>query len=235
MFYLWKRDIKRFMRTRFHNYSLITFIILCLTMFMFYRGFIILEESLRPAIISIAEVKADMLATDAVNRAIMEEVARGIFYQDLISIEQDEQGKIIMAQINTMEVNRLMAQTTMATQNALKNIGKEPIKIPIGEVLNSYLLAAYGPEIPIKIVPVGRVNTYLIDSFESAGINQVRHKIYLDVFTEIRIVIPFIATYIEVHTTVPLADTIYPGEVPETIINLNMGAMSLKNNLKLIP
>jgi sporulation protein YunB len=235
MFYIWKRDFKRFMRTRFHNYSLITFVLLCLMMFMLYRGFFILEQSLRPAIVSIAEVKADILATDAVNRAIMEEVARGIFYQDLISIEQDEQGKIIMAQVNTMEVNRLMAATTMATQNALKNIDKEPIKIPMGEILDSYILAAYGPDIPIRIVPVGRVNTYLIDSFESAGINQVRHKIYLDVFTEVRIVIPFIATHIEVHTTVPLADTIYPGEVPETIVNLNMGAMSLKNNLRIIP
>ncbi|RJX28143.1 MAG: sporulation protein YunB [Dethiobacter sp.] len=224
--FLWrKKTISRFFSERLLNYSLLSFIALCLLVFLSFKGFRALEQNLRPAILSIAEIKADMLATDAVNRAIMEEVARGILYQDLISIKQDDKGKIVMAQINTMEINRLMARTTIATQNALKEMGKEPIKIPLGEVLDSYLLAAYGPEIPVKLIPAGRVNTFLIDSFEAAGINQVRHKIYLDVFTEIRIVIPFISADVEVHTTVPIADTIYPGEVPETVINLIMGAL----------
>jgi len=225
MFLRRRKNVSRFLNDRLLNYGLLSFIILCLLVFMLLRVFWTIEKSLRPAILSIAQVKADMLATDAVNRAIMEEVARGILYQDLISIKQDDRGKIIMAQINTMEINRLMAKTTMATQNALKEIGKEPIKIPLGEVLDSYLLAAYGPEIPVKLVPVGRVNTALLDSFEEAGINQVRHKIYLDVFTEIRIVIPFITEDLEVHTTIPLADAIYPGEVPETVINLIMEAL----------
>jgi sporulation protein YunB len=234
--FLWrKKTIIRFFNDRLLNYSLFSFIALCLLVFLLLKGFWAMEQNLRPAILSIAEVKADMLATDAVNRAIMEEVAHGILYQDLISIKQDDRGKIIMAQINTMEINRLMAKTTMATQNALKEIGKEPIKIPLGEVLDSYLLAAYGPEIPVKLIPAGRVNTSLLDSFEEAGINQVRHKIYLDVFTEIRIVIPFISDDIEVHTTIPIADTIYPGEVPETIVNLIMGALNPKKPLNLSP
>lgn len=228
--FLWnKKAINRFLSYRLRNYSLLTFIFLCLLVFLLFRGFWSMEKKLRPAILSIAQIKADLLATDAVNRAILEEVAHGILYQDLISIKQDNSGKIIMAQINTMEINRLMAKTTIATQNALKDIGKEPIKIPLGEVLDSYLLAAYGPDIPVKLIPIGRVNTSLIDSFEEAGINQVRHKIYLDVFTEIRIVIPFISDEIEVHTTIPLADTIYPGEVPETVINLLMEALRADN------
>jgi sporulation protein YunB len=235
MFIRRKRFLQRFLKDHIYNVSVISFILLCLALFLLYRGFWVLEKNLRPAILSIAEVKADILATEAVNRAILEEVAQGILYQDLISINQDENGKIIMAQINTMEINRLMAETTLATQDALKAIEKEPLKIPLGEVLDSYLLATYGPEIPIKLIPVGKVNTYLNDTFEDAGFNQVRHKIYLEVFSEVRVVVPLISTNVEVHTTVPIADTVYPGEVPETLINLNIGALSLKENLKLIP
>jgi len=230
-----RKRVCRFLSIRLLNYGLLSFLVICLLIFFSIKAFMVLEKNLRPAILSIAEVRADMLATDAVNRAIMEEVARGIFYQDLISIKQDESGRIIMAQINTMEVNRLMAKTTIATQNALKQIEKEPLKIPLGEVLDSYLLAAYGPEIPVKLVPVGRVNTSLLDSFEEAGINQVRHKIYLDVFTEVRVVVPFISSHIEVHSTVPLADTIYPGDVPDTVINLIMGALSPEKDMKHAP
>src|SRR5690554_6897139 len=107
--FIWrKKYFYRLLKDRMHNVGLVSFILLCLVFFLLYQGFWMLEKSLRPAILSIAEVKADMLATDAVNKAIMEEVARGIFYQDLISVDQDENGKIVMAQINTMEVNRLM-------------------------------------------------------------------------------------------------------------------------------
>ena len=230
-----KRILHRFLKDHIYNVGVVSFILLCLALFLLCRGFWVLEKNLRPAILSVAEVNANILATEAVNRAILEKVAQGILYQDLISISQDENGKIIMAQINTMEINRLMAETTLATQDALKTIEKEALNIPLGAVLDSYLLATYGPEIPIKLIPVGKVNTYLNDSFEDAGFNQVRHKIYLDVFSEVRVVVPLISTNIEVHTTVPLTDTVYPGEVPETLINLNIGAISLKENLKLIP
>jgi len=227
--FLWNKEFQKILCCRLRIYSFLTFLFLCLLVFLLFRGFWAVEKKMRPVILSIAQVRADMLATDAVNRAIIEEVAHGILYQDLISIKQDDSGKIIMAQINTMEINRLMAKTTIATQNALKDIAKEPLKIPLGEVLDSYLLASYGPYIPVRLIPIGRVNTSLLDSFEAAGINQVRHKIYLDVFTEIRIVIPFIAEEIEVHTTVPLADTIYPGEVPEKVINLLMDSLRSPN------
>ena len=221
--------MKRFGKRRLLDHGVVSFVMLCLLLFFLFEGVLLLERRLRPAILSFAEVKADMLATDAVNRAIMEKVARGIFYQDLIAIRQDEQGRIIMAQLNTMEINRLMAETTIATQEALSQISVEELSIPLGEILNNYLLATYGPRIPMRLIPVGRVNTLLDDSFEAAGINQVRHRIYLDVVSEVRIIIPFTSIEVEVHTTVPLADTIYPGDVPDSVINLDLGSINFQS------
>ena len=232
--FTWHKKMKRYCKRRLLNHGAISFIVLCLFLFFLIEGVLLLERRLRPAILSFAEVKADMLATDAVNRAIMEKVARGIFYQDLIAIRQDEEGRIIMAQLNTMEINRLMAETTMATQEALSEISVKEMRIPLGEILNNYLLATYGPRIPMRLIPVGRVNTMLDDSFTAAGINQVRHRIYLDVVSEVRIIIPFTAIEVEVHTTVPLADTIYPGEVPESVINLDIGSLNLQHLIEQI-
>ncbi len=208
--------------------GLIPFIALCLVLFLFIEGFVLLESRLRPAIISVAELRADIIATDAVNRAILENISSGIFYKDLVQIEQDENGRIVMAQLNSMEINAIMAKTTVATQNALLEISNRPFHVPLGEIFDNYLIATYGPKIPVRFVPAGRVNTVLVDSFESAGINQVRHKLYLDVVTEVRIIIPFFRQEVEVHTTVPLADTIYPGDVPDTVINLDTGGISLE-------
>jgi sporulation protein YunB len=113
-----------------------------------------------------------------------------------------------------------MAETTIRVQDALKAIRGEIIYIPLGQAIDSHLLANYGPRIPVRLVPIGRVNTNVIDVFESAGINQTRHKVYLDIHAEVTVVIPFVSSVIEVVTSVPLADNVYIGAVPDTVINL---------------
>lgn len=223
MFSRLRRKIYRPYNNRTLNSGLIYFIILSLFIFMLIEGFFFLERRLRPAIISIAEIQAHARAVEAVNRAIMETITDDYLYQDLISIKQDDHGKIVMAQVNTMEINRFMAKITLTIQDTLTNIMQKPFKIPLGKVFNNYLLATYGPGIPVRLMPIGKVSTHLQDSFEEAGINQVRHKIYLEVSTEVRIVVPLITSEKKVHTTVPLTDAIYPGKVPDTFINLDLG------------
>ena len=132
----------------------------------------------------------------------------------------------MLAQINSIEVNRVMAETTLATREALLNLTDTPFEIPLGEAMDSYLLATYGPKIPVKMIPLGRVNTELIDLFEEAGINQTRHKIYLQVHTEVQIIVPLISSAVEVITSVPVTDAIFIGEVPDTVINLQFPSKS---------
>jgi sporulation protein YunB len=200
--------------------GVLTFIILVALLFVVAQGILMVERNLRPAIVTVASIIADGLATDAINFAILEHFA-GINYKDLVTIEKDEQGRIVMARVNTMAVNRLMAETTLTVNETLLALEAEPFEIPLGEVINSYILATYGPTIPVQMVPMGRVNTELVDSFEQAGINQTRHKIYLRVYTEVQIIIPFVSDSVEVVTTVPIADSIYIGEVPDTVITLS--------------
>lgn len=200
--------------------KLIAFLVTATLIFLGVKGFLAVERNFRPVIVSIANVRADVLATEAINAAISEKMARNILYKDLVLLEKNREGRIVMAQTNTMEVNRLISTTTIRVQDALKAIRGEIIYIPLGQAVDSHLLANYGPRIPVRLIPVGRVNTRVIDVFESAGINQTRHKIYLDIHAEVQVVVPFVSSVIEVVTAVPLADNIYIGEVPDTVINL---------------
>ncbi len=206
-------------RTR-QGKKLVIFLVLATLIFLGIKGFLAIERNFRPVIVSIANVRADVLATEAINAAVSEKVARNILYKDLVLLEKDREGRIMMAQINSMEVNRLMAETTIRVQDALKSIRGEIIYIPLGQAVDSHLLANYGPRIPVRLIPIGRVNTNVIDTFETAGINQTRHKVYLDIHAEVQIIIPFVSSVIEVVTSVPLADNVYIGEVPDTVINL---------------
>ncbi|MBS4023546.1 MAG: sporulation protein YunB [Dethiobacter sp.] len=196
------------------------FIVLALFLFVILRLFIIFDRNLRPTILSVAAARADIIATEAINNAVTAKISNNILYQDLILIQRDREGQILLAQINISQVNNLMAETTMSAQNALTSLKGEVIYIPLGQALGSYLLANYGPRIPITLVPIGTVNTEIKDNFDEAGINQVRHKIYFDIHAEVQVVIPFVSAVTKVTTTVPIVDAIYPGKVPDTVINL---------------
>ncbi|HQD07040.1 MAG TPA: sporulation protein YunB [Bacillota bacterium] len=200
--------------------SFFPFILLAVFIVVLIQGFLLVEKRFRPVILAAAEIKANGAAIAAINQAIMEKVAQNVLYQDLVNIERDDEGRIVMARVNTMGVNRLSAQVTLSVQEALEKLEEEPLELPLGEATGSYFLATYGPKIPVRLIPMGKVNTELDDQFEAAGINQTRHKIYLRVDVEAQVVIPFTSSPVKVATTVPIADSIYLGEVPETVINL---------------
>ena len=58
-----------------------------------------------------------------------------------------------------------------------------------------------------------------MEAFEEAGINQTRHRIFLEIAASIQIVQPLLSSTITVKTDVPLAETIIIGNVPQAILD----------------
>lgn len=180
----------------------------------------LLDRNLRPSLEAIAAARAKVIATQAINDAISTKIAQEIKYGLLITVHTDFNGKPSWAQVNTMEVNRIVAATTLRVQESLTAIRGEIVRIPLGQAFHSEFLSSMGPKIPFTIIPVGTVNVEVTDAFEQAGINQTRHKIYLEVYTDVQIVIPFVTSTVGVTSQVPIADVTYLGEVPQTVIDL---------------
>ncbi len=207
----WKSPKRRWNRTIIH-----------LALFLFLLSIVVfwtIDRRLRPTLLQISEARARQVATDVINKAIYEKVALGIRYEQLISVRPDSQGKIAMIQYNTGEISRLSSNTAVQVQSALKKITNIRIRIPLGQVLGSQILAAWGPAIYVKVMPIGTVTTKVVDRFEQAGINQTRHKIYLVVDADVRIVIPLVTAAVKVESQVPLTEATIMGEVPHLYLN----------------
>ena len=56
--------------------------------------------------------------------------------------------------------------------------------------------------------------------FESAGINQSRHKIFLSLHAQARLVIPGDAKQVDLKGQVLIAESIIVGEVPQSYVNV---------------
>jgi sporulation protein YunB len=185
--------------------------------------FIVVEKNLRDTIFTVAGAKATQAATEAINQAIAEKVVGSVDYRELIHIVQDNNGRIVLMQANTLKLNKIASDTTLAVQQKLRELGNEKFNIPLGQALGSKLLASYGPLIKVVIVPIGTVQVKVSDDFDEAGINQTKHRLLLNVETKVRVVVPLTSTEATVKNQVPITETVLIGEIPQTYIKLNLG------------
>ncbi|KXG77663.1 Sporulation protein YunB [Fervidicola ferrireducens] len=181
--------------------------------------FAFIERQIAPSVLAIAEARARIIATEAINKAVKERITKNIKYTDLIAIHKDVNGQVTLIQINTIEINRIETETSLEVVKTLKEISMEKIKIPLGLITGSKILSNIGPSINVSLYPVGTAYVDTSEAFEEAGINQTRHKILLDITAQVRIVQPLLSSRVEIKTSVPIAETIIIGTVPQTILD----------------
>ncbi|MGE5593655.1 MAG: sporulation protein YunB [Betaproteobacteria bacterium] len=182
--------------------------------------FALVDWRLRPTLHQIASAQARVLATEAVTQAVATEIAEDIRWEDLYALRPDSTGRVVLVQPNTAEIDRLTSKVTTRVQELLKKVTETQVQIPLGQVFGSQILANMGPRIPISVVPVGTVTTKILSDFEQAGINQIRHKIYLEVAAHIKLVVPLVASAVDVTVQVPITEVLIMGDVPQTYIQL---------------
>jgi sporulation protein YunB len=187
-------------------------------MIIFVILFIIVDRNTAPTVIAMAEAKVRAMAVMAMNDSVRAVMTNPLKYTDLIRIVQDGDGKVKLIQADTIKMNDIAMTTATMSQENIAHIGE--IGIPLGTVLGGQLLAGRGPTIYARIVPVGSVTTDFESEFQNQGINQTRHKIYLNVHTTVRIVIPTQSKQIDVSTKVLVTECIIIGEVPTSYVNV---------------
>ncbi len=184
-------------------------------------GLALLDFELKSSILAIARSKAQIQAVERINRIVAEKVVNQIQYTDIVHVHKDEQGRVVLIQPNTIELNRLMSETMVEVTRAMNTMQENTINIPLGQLTGSRILAGYGPKIKVKTIPVSQINVNVLNNFEQAAINQSRHLIYFVIEGKIKVAVPFMDDEVKISTTIPLAETIIVGEVPKTYVNFS--------------
>lgn len=186
---------------------------------------LVIQSLLRPVFLAEAETRALQMATNAINQSVYQH-AKTLKYDEMISYQTNRQGDIILMQPNLQKVNEFISQVIETIQLRMQQISEENIRIPIGHAFGLELLAGIGPRLNIKMIPLGLVKPPQIeDSFETAGINQTRHKIYLVIEGEVQLIIPFIQEKIQITTKVPVTEVTILGKVPDIYVGVEGGVL----------
>ena len=181
---------------------------------------IAMEQNLSQTLLDMAFAKAYSMAVETLNRAVHTVTDDGVSYDELVDTQLDVEGRVSMLRANTMRMNALAAQTAMVAEQELNSFENQFVEIPLGAALGIRFLSGFGPRIPVQILPVGAVNTDYDTEFETAGINQTRHKIFLTLRASVSLIIPTGSQLVEVNTTMLIAESIIIGQVPESFVDV---------------
>lgn len=181
------------------------------------------DRALAPALMAVARREAEIRAVEAIGAAVEAEIAGRYQPEDVIRVRYDG-GRPVFVQVNTPLIVDVQARVMRAVQDRLNHLRSVPVVIPLGAALGNPLVAGWGPGVPVRILPLGRVDVDVQSRFDGAGINQVRHRVVLVIRTSVRVAIPLYGDTVPVEVPVPLVETVIPGEVPPWVVPWPGGA-----------
>ena len=150
-----------------------------------------------------------------VTQAVNDTIDSGeIKYEDLISFEKDNEGKITAVKTNMPEFNRLQSKILNVILERISEVSTKDLSIPVGSLTGVSLLAGRGPLVSVRMQSVGSSTAHLENQFISAGINQTKHQILLDVDVSVAILLPGFNTATQVSNAFTVAETVIVGSVP---------------------
>lgn len=206
-FYYRRRMDRRFLA----RVVLFTVTALLLTLVIFATS------QLRPLLESLAATRVSNTVNRIIFEAVDEAIANGeISYEQLISFEKDNEGKITAVHSNMAVCNRLQAEILDIILARIDQVSARELSIPIGTLSGSSLLAGRGPRISVRMESVGSSTAKFQNEFIDAGINQTKHQIVLNIDVYVSILLPGFTTVTQVSNAVTVAETVIVGSVPDT-------------------
>ena len=203
------------MRLKRRLLMLTTFLLMmCIT------AFLCMKAVIEPNIEDVSRMRAEVLVSRTVNRALTEQFQQEEIPEELFIISRDENGKTALVQANSIEINILMTRLVANLQEAFRNMEKKPLDVPVGAFLGSKLLSQTGPAVELYITPVSVLSTDFRTEFESQGINQTKYKIYIVLECRVKVLAPFSSRSFNTSTDVLIAETVILGEVPGSYVQV---------------
>lgn len=162
----------------------------------------------------VAKIRIKQIAAEAINSALQERIANQTDHERLIQWQTDNEGKISFFMLNYAEHMKIAAETKEVVTSTLERLTHVPEHIPLGQALDSAIIASFGPRVPVRFVPQGAAKIDLQTRQSDAGINMLLVEAYIRITVEVTIIIPFDTDTEIVQTELPISYLLVVGDVP---------------------
>ena len=176
------------------------------------------KKSFEPVFLEASRATVNVLAVEALNSAA--KIATEKEYSDFFTFETSGNTKVLKS--NSLLINKLTRQISEKAQEELNKINNKNLSIPLGTLTGITMLTGRGPDVSIKIMPIGAASCEFNSAFEDAGVNQTKHSLYLNLTCDIQIITTLTDVEVTAGTKVLICENVVVGDVPETYVNVDM-------------
>ena len=208
-----RKDIRLQKKSKLKIFFILFFIIFITALSLSVKSFIPIFEAA-------CEAEAKSIATQISNEEA-DKLMKTYEYQDLVYIEKDENGEVVMIRTNVAPINNIMSDVALHIQEKLDQIKDSTIYLKAGSFSGMNIFSGIGPSIPIKILANGNVETNLKSEFTSVGVNQTLHRVYAELDSTVTILTPFRTMEENIKNQILITESVILGEVPSTYYNLD--------------
>lgn len=168
----------------------------------------------------IAVSDASDIVTVNVNNVVSEIMRDGEYNGEyFVNLEKNSTGEVTAISSNMARINALSAEILHRVVGVTEN-QVITVEIPMGNLTGVSLLMGRGPSVPVQIIVLTSSRVEFNNSVVTAGINQTKHQINLEVIVDIDVLVPWDTLSTQVVTEVLIADTVIVGQVPNTFFDM---------------
>ncbi len=181
-------------------------------------GLLIFNHQVKPVMQSVTENEAKVKAVNMINDMVLKELEKdSVTYDSLVTINRSADGSVQYISTNMVKMNLLKAQVINAIQNGLNSDSNTTVGVPLGTLFGGSVFHGIGPDVALHLTLSGNAAAEFKSNFESAGINQTKHQIYLIVSASVYSFLPGVDTTTDVKTNILVAETVIVGSVPQVV------------------
>ena len=178
---------------------------------------ILMDLKMRPIIETVGGTALKNSLSNVLDGAVNDMVDDlGVRYDDMVDIQKDEKGKITAITLNSTYINGYKTELSDGCSDRLSQFNETSVPIPLGSLIGGSFFNGKGFCIDVDATIYGFAVTDVVSEFESAGINQTRHRIYLNVQASANAYMGLCHLNESVDETIILVETIIVGEVPQS-------------------
>ena len=216
--------------------------VVIISILVFFNSVFILtifNKITKPILLDYAKNKIEIETKSLIVKTINEELNNNIEdYESIYKTVSNSDKEILLLDYDTIKINKILNNITLCLIDNLKSIedstflnNNEIYYIPFGAITNLGTSNWIGPQIPIKVMTSGNIESKIITDLKEYGINNLVLEMYIDINVDTNILLPYTSGYINVNYKVPIIKKVIEGKIPSVYGGMYSTSSNIINDL----
>ena len=193
----------------------------------------------RPILLDYAKNKIELETKTLIAKTINSELNNNLNdYKDIFKMINNSEKETVLIDYDTIKINKILNNITLNLINNLKSIEDNSFSnnntiyyIPFGAITNLGTSNWIGPQIPIKIMTSGNIESKITTNLKEYGINNLVLETYIDINVDTNILLPYTSGIVKVNYEVPIIKKVIEGKIPSVYGGMYSTSSNVVNDL----